>query len=315
MGSSGEGGERWWQSSQLTPADLRQHAESWSLAADAATATLLQSISQRLVSRTHEVEGALERVVEEADRVLTSISNTNNAFHMLANTQFIENRTYQDDADVANREKPEPKEKQVTVTEDEVLSKCRAALTDGLTLAGTCYDRHEIQDSDTEDEDSPDSPVPVYALIDPYEGRPLPLIIGSEGFLADDKVGLRDDVTSSDENSKATTLSPDETDNESGEDTRDETDRVALTPKTIPATSSRLTDDESDSDWTDDGGLAPMVIPGRPQPPQLSSDEDDDDDDEDFFGPSSKARRSVLSLYSVPVLHFYAVFINYGTTG
>lgn len=57
------------------------------------------------------MEGALERVVEEADRVLTSISNTNNAFHMLANTQFIENRTYQDDADVAKREKPEPKEK------------------------------------------------------------------------------------------------------------------------------------------------------------------------------------------------------------
>lgn len=62
------------------------------------------------MSRTHEVEEALEKVVEDSDRIATNIANINNAFHMLANTQFIENRTYQDDADVA-REKQETSEK------------------------------------------------------------------------------------------------------------------------------------------------------------------------------------------------------------
>lgn len=50
QGSSGEGGggreERWWENPKLSPADLRQHSETWSLADDAAMATLLQSISQ-----------------------------------------------------------------------------------------------------------------------------------------------------------------------------------------------------------------------------------------------------------------------------
>lgn len=62
------------------------------------------------MSRTNDVEGALKKVLEDTDRVMTAISNTNNAFHMLANTQFIENRTYQDDADVV-REKPDAVEK------------------------------------------------------------------------------------------------------------------------------------------------------------------------------------------------------------
>lgn len=78
------------------------------------------------------------------------------------------------------------------------------------------------------------SPVPVYALIDPYESKPLPLIIGTEGFLADDKVGL--EVSSSEENSKMT-FSPDDTDSE--EDLEDETDRATLQQKPIPASSSR----------------------------------------------------------------------------
>ena len=49
------------------------------------------------MARTHEVEGALEKVFEEAERLSVSISNTNNSFLMLANTQFVESRTYQDD--------------------------------------------------------------------------------------------------------------------------------------------------------------------------------------------------------------------------
>ncbi|XP_042212891.1 WASH complex subunit 2-like isoform X1 [Homarus americanus] len=288
MGSTeedGRSGERWWESTKLSPSDLRQRSESWSLAADAATATLLQSISQRLVSRTHEVEGALEKVLEETDRVMTVISNTNNAFHMLANTQFIENRTYQDDADVV-REKTQPKEKPAAGEED-VLTRCKNAIIDGLSLVSRSYERHEMQDSDSEDEDSPGSPVPVYALIDPYEGKPLPLIIGSGGFMADDKVGLQE-TSSSEDNSKMT-LSPAETDTEDELDVDDLTGRRLQKDQPIPASSSKAVDDDSDSDWSDEDFPHPVNnVTGvdKPKSPQSTNDEGEDEDDADFFGPS-----------------------------
>ena len=62
------------------------------------------------MARTHEVEGALEKVFEEAERLSVSISNTNNSFLMLANTQFVESRTYQDDDENQNVDKKENKE-------------------------------------------------------------------------------------------------------------------------------------------------------------------------------------------------------------
>ncbi|XP_063604259.1 WASH complex subunit 2C-like [Penaeus indicus] len=236
MGSAegGSGSERWWESPTLTQADLRQYGESWSLAADAATATLLQSISQRLVSRTHEVEGALKKVLDETDSVLTAISNTNNSFHQLANTQFIENRTYQDDADVA-RDEPDKQEKSPP-TEEEVIARCRSAIAEGLSLVSRSYERHEIQDSDSDDEDSPSSPVPVYALINPYEVKPLPHIIGTAMFMEDDKLGLQE---SSSEDSSKVTFSPEDTDTEEDLDMEDETD-INQKHKPIPASSSRL---------------------------------------------------------------------------
>ncbi|XP_050734382.1 WASH complex subunit 2-like isoform X2 [Eriocheir sinensis] len=294
MGSSGEGGggreERWWENPKLSPADLRQHSETWSLADDAAMATLLQSISQRLVSRTHEVEEALERVLEDTDCIVTNIANTNNAFHMLANTQFIENRTYQDDADIA-REKQETSEKP-PVTEEDILGKCRTAIEDGLSLVTKSYERHEIQDSDSDDDDTAGSPVPVYALIDPYESKPLPLIIGTEGFLADDKVGL--EISSSEENSRMT-FSPDDT--ESEEELEDETDRVTLQQRAIPASSSRALDDDSDSEWSGEDGPLPekiISIVGKQTQPQLSSEEEDDE----MFVPSSRNSKKVGNIFS-----------------
>lgn len=284
MGSAegGSGSERWWESPTLTQADLRQYGESWSLAADAATATLLQSISQRLVSRTHEVEGALKKVLEETDSVMTAISNTNNSFHQLANTQFIENRTYQDDADVA-RDEPDKQEKSPP-TEEEVIARCKSAIAEGLSLVNRSYERHEIQDSDSDEEDSPSSPVPVYALINPYEVKPLPHIIGTAMFMEDDKLGLQE---SSSEDSSKVTFSPEDTDTEEDLDMEDETD-INQKHKPIPASSSRLMDD-SDSDWSD----VPVRTSNKnPQPPHMTS-EDDDDDDDDFFGPSSKSYKQV----------------------
>ncbi|KAK8753450.1 hypothetical protein OTU49_004503, partial [Cherax quadricarinatus] len=283
--------DHWWSSNKVTPGDLCQYAESWSLAADAATATLLQSISQRLVSRTHEVEGALKRVLEESDRVFTTISNTNNAFHMLANTQFIENRTYQDEDVVAAETTPSVPES--AGSEDDVIERCRQAITDGLELVGRCYELHEIQDSDSDDEDdSPASTVAVYTVMDPYESKALPFIIGSSAFMADDKVGLHD-VSSSEENSK-NTLSPDET---ASEDEVEGDDEGSLKSKPIPAWSSKMMDEESDSDWSEEEeATRPIasVLPAVNRKPRLLLS-DDDDHDQDFFTTTTQQQKQTVT--------------------
>ncbi|ROT75578.1 putative WASH complex subunit FAM21C-like, partial [Penaeus vannamei] len=135
--------------------------------------------------------------------------------------------------------------------EEEVIARCKSAIAEGLSLVNRSYERHEIQDSDSDEEDSPSSPVPVYALINPYEVKPLPHIIGTAMFMEDDKLGLQE---SSSEDSSKVTFSPEDTDTEEDLDMEDETD-INQKHKPIPASSSRLMDD-SDSDWK---GLLNMI--------------------------------------------------------
>ncbi|KAG0716157.1 hypothetical protein GWK47_010366 [Chionoecetes opilio] len=135
------------------------------------------------------------------------------------------------------------------------------------------------------------NPVPVYALIDPYEHKPLPLIIGSEGFLSDDKVGL--EVSSSEENSRMT-FSPEDTESEG--ELEDETDRVALQQKAIPASSSMAVDEESDSEWSAEDDPLPdksSTVVGKQRPLQLSSDEEND-----MFGPPARNSEKVGNIFS-----------------
>lgn len=44
---------------------------------------------------------------------------------------------------------------QPPTTEEDVITRCRSAIAEGLDLVKRCYERHEIQDSDSDDEDSP----------------------------------------------------------------------------------------------------------------------------------------------------------------
>ncbi|XP_076066562.1 uncharacterized protein LOC143039962 isoform X2 [Oratosquilla oratoria] len=237
----GSGGKRWWESdgsnSTLTPEDLRPHLDSWSLATDAATATLLHTMSQKLISRTHEVEAALKKVVQDSETLGIGIANTNNAFHMLANSQFIENRTYQDDVHI-----PQPQDEQLPKkpTEEEIFQKLGDCLKSTLKLVDESYEKHEIQDSDSEDEDSPGSPVPIYVMVDVYEHRALPYIIGSSAFVEEDRIGLNESST---EENTATTVSSSES--EASEDEND----AGMKAQTVI---HRIPQDDSDSDWSDE---------------------------------------------------------------
>lgn len=46
-----------------------------------------------------------------------------------------------------------------------MLARCRNALIDGVSLVNRSYERHEIQDTDSEDEDDPSRWVVYYKIL------------------------------------------------------------------------------------------------------------------------------------------------------
>ncbi|KAH0624398.1 hypothetical protein JD844_031807 [Phrynosoma platyrhinos] len=79
--------------------ELRAGSQGWSLAADAGLLHFLQEFSQQTISRTHEIKKQLDRLIHETKSTDCRLHNVFNGFLMLSNTQFIENRVYDDEVE------------------------------------------------------------------------------------------------------------------------------------------------------------------------------------------------------------------------
>ena len=69
--------------------------------APAASATAMVQFSKRMLSRTSELEQSVNSLVQETRETDVRVSNVFTEFLMLSNSQFIENRVYEDTTDVA----------------------------------------------------------------------------------------------------------------------------------------------------------------------------------------------------------------------
>ncbi|KAJ9595725.1 hypothetical protein L9F63_013088, partial [Diploptera punctata] len=173
-----------------TTEEMRQQSENWNLAGDAGLLKHLQEFSQNLLARAHTTEVALDSLMEELRATSTSVNNVTNQFLCLANTQFVENRVYDDDEketppeEKKEEEKPKSKEEQ----EAEVVARVRESLALGISVLDTMFDVVEVPASDSEDEESGGRV--VLEPHNPYLSRPLPYLIGSREFMEDDTVGL-----------------------------------------------------------------------------------------------------------------------------
>ncbi|CAG0885595.1 unnamed protein product [Darwinula stevensoni] len=168
--------------------DLRHVGDKWSLETDAQLLSHLQDFSQKVVQQTLDLQKKLDNVVQDAELAAVKVDNINNAFLMLSNTQFVENRVYEDDLSIPQEGKiPEvmsPAEKEAGV-----IKKVTAALQCGMSVMKEAYQPLPLHDSDSDD----DNPSRIRVALRPkdlYEGRPLPCIIGSSQFFEDDYVGL-----------------------------------------------------------------------------------------------------------------------------
>ncbi|XP_046852963.1 WASH complex subunit 2-like isoform X2 [Xenia sp. Carnegie-2017] len=243
-------------------AEMRKGATHWSLASDAGLLLYLQEFSQNMLSQTHRMEQKVDGLVYETKGISTKVNNTFNNFLMLSNTQFIENRVYDEEETKEKEEKQseapgQEKEKTREELETEVIPKINEAIQYGLNVLDSAFVTVEItpeQISDDEDEGAlPDNlrPEPILELNDVYANRRLPFFIGSPEFDTDDLVGLgesddEDEVVSDEEVGEES-----ETEKSSDDDETSESETVSVS-ESDEESSSTATKSEEDNEDSED---------------------------------------------------------------
>lgn len=179
--------------------EMRQNSANWSLAADSGLFLFLQDFSQRMLSKTHEIEKQLDTLIRDTKATDSCLHSVFNDFLMLSNTQFIENRVYDEEVEEAipkadALEKQPEQEKTREQKEAELIPKMQEAVNYGLKVLESAFEHLDIKagNSDSEDEEVTDR---VEAILEPkdlYVDRPLPYLIGSQAFMEQDDVGLGD---------------------------------------------------------------------------------------------------------------------------
>uniref|UniRef100_A0A3B5LWJ1 FAM21/CAPZIP domain-containing protein n=1 Tax=Xiphophorus couchianus TaxID=32473 RepID=A0A3B5LWJ1_9TELE len=260
--------------------EIRQQSANWSLAADSGLFLFLQDFSQRMLSKTHEIEKQLDSLIRDTKATDSRLHSVFNDFLMLSNTQFIENRVYDEEVEEtmpkadASEKQPE-QEKTREQKEAELIPKMQEAVSYGLKVLESAFEHLDIKagNSDSEDEEIPDK---VEAILEPkdlYVDRPLPYLIGSQAFMEQDDVGLGD--LSSDElsvDSDRDSVVDSENDKEEFEDSDD-----MFKP---PKMDDHYDDDDDDDDFSPFGGKSGLFSGGKGL--------FDDDDEGDLFSEAPK---------------------------
>lgn len=247
--------------------EMRRTSANWSLAADSGLFLFLQEFSQRIMSKTHEIERQLDRLIRDTKATDSCLHTVFNDFLMLSNTQFIENRVYDEEVEepVAKTEavvKQHEQEKTREQKEAELIPKMQEAVNYGLKVLDSAFEHLDIKagNSDSEDEETTDR---VEAILEPkdlYVDRPLPYLIGSRTFMEQDDVGLGD-------------LSSDEMSIDSDRDSVIESD---------DGKQEVQSNDEFDQDEEGHGSI-------KKKSSLLSyEDDEEEEDDSDIFGESDK---------------------------
>ncbi|EDO30510.1 predicted protein, partial [Nematostella vectensis] len=137
-------GEKLWERAWNLE-ELRKGTSKWTLAADAGLLLYLQQFSQKIVSQTHEIEKKVDGLVGSTKGIQSKVQNTVNDFLMLSNTQFIENRVYEEDISKEEEQGSGPqnndntKEKPKVQREEDVIPRIKEALRHGIGVMDDAF--------------------------------------------------------------------------------------------------------------------------------------------------------------------------------
>lgn len=155
----------------------------------------LQEFSQQTISRTHEIKKQVDGLIQETKSTHCRLHNVFNDFLMLSNTQFIENRVYDEEVEEPVL-KPETEkieqEKTREQKEIDLIPKVQEAVNYGLQVLDSAFEQLDIKagNSDSEEEDANERVELILEPKDLYIDRPLPYLIGSKLFMEQEDVGL-----------------------------------------------------------------------------------------------------------------------------
>uniref|UniRef100_A0A9J8BD51 WASH complex subunit 2C n=1 Tax=Cyprinus carpio carpio TaxID=630221 RepID=A0A9J8BD51_CYPCA len=179
--------------------EMQKSSTNWSLAADSGLFLFLQDFSQRMLSKTHEIEKQLDGLIQDTKATDSRLHTVFNDFLMLSNTQFIENRVYDEEVEdpapkPETMEKHPEQEKTREQKEAELIPKVQEAVNYGLKVLESAFEQLDIKagNSDSEDEETLEKVEPILEAKDLYVDRPLPYLIGSQAFMDQEDVGLGD---------------------------------------------------------------------------------------------------------------------------
>ncbi|XP_028845694.1 WASH complex subunit 2 isoform X3 [Denticeps clupeoides] len=243
--------------------EMRRNSASWSLAADSGLFLFLQDFSQRMLSKTHEIEKQLDGLIRDTKVTDSCLHTVFNDFLMLSNTQFIENRVYDEEIEepAAKSEaldRPPEQEKTREQKEAELIPKVQEAVNYGLGVLDSAFEQLDIKagNSDSEDEEATDRVEPILEPKDLYVDRPLPYLIGSQLFMEQDDVGLGD---------------------LSSEEMSIDSDRDSVIESEEDKCRDQSDEDEGQGSFNKKSSVS-----------SCEDDDDDEDDDLDIFGESGK---------------------------
>ncbi|KAG5900057.1 hypothetical protein JTB14_016031 [Gonioctena quinquepunctata] len=157
--------------------EIIENANKWSLAGDVALLNTIELFSKKMLLKTEELTHNIDNLLNNLDEVGLKLDISQNQFHSLKNTQFIENRVYEDDETLDSEkeekvfEKPPSEEEQGKLITQSVIS--------GLEILNNYYDTVEVSMSDSDEEDDTAKSF-VLKPKDMYVNRPLPPIIGTD---------------------------------------------------------------------------------------------------------------------------------------
>ncbi|ROK15787.1 WASH complex subunit 2 [Anabarilius grahami] len=182
-----------------TVEEMQKSSTNWSLAADSGLFLFLQDFSQRMLSKTHEIEKQLDGLIRDTKATDSHLHTVFNDFLMLSNTQFIENRVYDEEVEdpapkPETTERQPEQEKTREQKEAELIPKVQEAVNYGLKVLESAFEQLDIKagNSDSEDEEALEKVEPILEAKDLYVDRPLPYLIGSQAFMDQEDVGLGD---------------------------------------------------------------------------------------------------------------------------
>ncbi|GAQ85483.1 hypothetical protein KFL_002370170 [Klebsormidium nitens] len=187
---------------------LAQESPEWCLASDVKLLAWLKGFSQEVTQRTELLTGRIEALSHDASVAQADLRNVFTSLHQLSNTQFIEQRVQDEDEISAPSSPPPQRASRPPIApgpesfEQNVVPKYREAVEIAwrvLKSADCPSTSQPLETNSTRDEGLRSGPSSTSQTREAglerirrreWLDRPLPLILGTDAFLADEFCGL-----------------------------------------------------------------------------------------------------------------------------